>query len=226
MYVGSEQQVCRISAQTHKQISKLYFPKLKFGRISKKIIELLVIQNQTRKNICKHLGDFFGISEDYARHFIWQLKSKGFITEHQNSLELTSFGKFAFLICKYKLNFIQLCFLLETYYCQNRMLVNGCKAGFYVIPHFVDKVEDVFTCKYVIWNVSKLIKKRLLYRHHKSALSVVPTIFVELTKYYEIVVSFHDWFIETWRKKRELILNDPLVIRRQREYAILYQKIL
>lgn len=226
MHIEPEQQICRISAQTHKQISELYFPKLKFGKVSKKIINLLMIQNQSRKNICDILRDFFGITEDYARHFIWQLKSKGFIVEHQNNLELTSFGKFAFLICKYEINFIQLCFLLEAYRCQNRMLENGCKTGFYVIPHFMDKVEDVFTYKYVIWNVSKLIKKGLIYRHHKSALVVVPAILNDLTKYCEIVASFHDWFIETWRKKRELVLNDPLVIRRQHEYAALYQKIL
>ncbi|HXV51255.1 MAG TPA: hypothetical protein VD689_03935 [Nitrosopumilaceae archaeon] len=226
MHVGSERQSYRISVKTHKQISKLYFPKLKFGKISKRIIELLAMQNQTRKNIYDHMGSFFGITEDYTRHFIWQLKSKGFITEYQNNLELTSFGKFAFLICKYDINFIQLCFLLEAYYCQNRMLENGCKAGFYVTPHFMDKIEDVFTYKYVVWNVSKLIKKGLIYRHHKSALAVMPTIFNELTKYYETVTSFHDWFIETWRKKRELMLNDPFVIRRKREYAALYQKIL
>jgi hypothetical protein len=226
LHVEPEQQVCRISVQTHKQISKLYFPKLKFGKISKKIIELLVIQNQSRKSVCDNVVSFFGITEDYARHFIWQLKSKGFITEQQNNLELTSFGKFAFLICKYEINFIQLCFLLESYYCQNRMLGNGCKVGFYVIPHFVDKVEDVFTYKYVMWNVSKLIKKGLIYRHHKGALAVVPTIFNDLTKCHEIVISFHDWFIDTWRKKRELMRNDPFVIHRQREYATLYQKIL
>jgi hypothetical protein len=226
LHTKPEQQVYRISAHTQKQISELYFPKLKFGRISKKIIKLLIMQNQSRKNIYDLLRDFFGIPEGYARHFIWQLKSKGFISEHQNNLELTFFGKFAFLICKYEINFIQLCFLLETYHCQNRMLGNGCKTGFYVIPHFMDKVEDVFTYKYVVWNVSKLIKKGLIYRHHKGALSIEPAIFSDLTKYCEIVASFHDWFIATWRKKRELVINDPFVIHRQHEYAALYQKIL
>ncbi len=211
---------------THKQISELYFPKLKFGKISKKIIELLINQKQSRNDIYDHLVVVFGVGKDYARHFIWQLKSKGFITEYKNNLSLTFFGKFAFLICKYKLNFIQLCLLLEVYSCQNRMMKRGCKEGFYLVPCFVEKVEDVFTYKYVIWNVSKLIKKDLIYRHHKGALSVTPTICNELTKHNEIILSFHDWFIETWRRKRELILSDPLVIQRQHEYANLCRKIL
>jgi hypothetical protein len=226
MSTSEKNYVQRISIYTYKQISKFYYPKLKFGRISKKIIELLILQNQSRKEICVTMNSFFQINRDYVRHFIWHMKTKGLIVENQSKLELTQFGKFAFLMCKYKINFIQLCFLLETFYCQNRMLKNGCRVGFYGILYFVDKVDDVFTTQYVRWSVSHLVRKKLIYRHHKGAFSIVPKIFNDLMSYDEIINSFHMWFIETWRKKRKIVLLDPHVIQRQHEYAELCHKII
>jgi hypothetical protein len=106
------------------------------------------------------------------------------------------------------------------------MVNNGCKTGFYGVANFLDKVEDVFTYEYVAWNVSHLSKKELIYKHHKSTFSITPEIFVELTKYADVIKCFHNWFIETWRKKRTLILQDPLVIQRRHAYGDLYKKIL
>lgn len=213
-----------ISIHTRQQISKLYFPKFKVGKISKKIIELLIVQNQSRKSIYEIIELDFAVKKNYIRHFLWDLKLKRLIKEYQNNFELTTIGKFIFLMCKYGINFIQLCFLLETFYFQFKMVKSGCKAGFYGIVQFMDKVEHVFTSDYVIWSVSRLSKKGLIYRHHKSAFSVVPQIYSELTRNYDIVDSFHCWFIESWRKKREIILNDPLIIQRQHDYSDLLQK--
>jgi hypothetical protein len=221
MYLSQGKQ---FTASTYNEISKLYFPKLKVGKIAKKIIELLISKKRSRSEIYQLMNDFFKIDKDYSRHFLWYLKSKGFIIENQNIFELTNTGKFIFLMSTYKINFVQLCFLLESFCYQYRMMKGG-EMGFYGISQFVDKVEHVFTQEYVIWNVSHLSKKGLIYRHHKNAFSLMPRTFKELMHYHDIVESFHIWFIETWRKKRELILHDPLTLKRQHDYAELFQRI-
>jgi hypothetical protein len=215
----------QLTEQTNDQISKLYFSKLKIGKISKKLIELLIVKNESRKGIYAYMYASCKINKDYTRHFLWNLKNNGLISENQNELELTGIGKSIFLMCKYKINFIQLCFFLETFCCQNRMIKDGCRIGFYGILNFIEKVDPVFTSSYVAWNVSHLSKKGLIYRHHKRAFSIKPTIFNELMSYEETILFFHNWFIETWRKKREIILRDPLIIQRKHNYNHLFQKV-
>jgi|GEM_PF-2665258 len=152
-------------------------------------------------------------------------KKKKLISVTNNIYQLTEFGKFAYLMSKFKINFLELCFLIETYCCEKRMR-EICKDGFYVKYSFYDKVEDVIAYGTVSNTVSNLVKKGLIYRHHKASYSVIPEIFTELMNYQNIIDALHTWFIEVWKKKNELILQDPLIVQRQNEFSNIYKNIL
>jgi hypothetical protein len=214
----------KLTTETKEKISKLYLASLRLNNTSNKIIRLLFEKNKTRKEILElepNTDTYSPIS-----YSLYYLKSRGLVFKTKNNWGLTQFGKFGYLMCMYRINFIQLCFLLETFDCQQRMIKYGCSEGFYSILDFVDKVEDAFTTEYVRWSVSQLTRKKLLYRHHKHAFAVVPQIFEELvTKHLEIVQTFHSWFYGAWEKKRTLILHDQYVNQRQNDSVEFYLKL-
>lgn len=205
----------RITKETQKQLANLLL-KIK---LRQQIPDFLFL-NPTRKDISLKLG-----FTKKTRKLVWYLKSKELIVINNGKYQLTIFGKFAYLMYKFKVSFIELCFLLETYYCEKRMRQYCCD-GFYTKYSFYNRVEDIVPYGTLSNTIVSLSKKNLIYRHHKASYSVMPEIFKDITKYREIVDEFHDWFIDMCRRKNELILLDPLIIQRQKEYSDLYHKMI
>ncbi|HET8793432.1 MAG TPA: hypothetical protein VFM31_06545 [Nitrososphaeraceae archaeon] len=212
-----------ITKSTAKNILALYYGRIKFGRLSRTLIFLLGIRPMTRSYICEFMEQFFKVSRKYTQHFVSDLHNKQIIEKFQDQFRLTDYGKIFFLMCDYEISFIQMSLLLESFQCESRMKKENCKTCFFLISNFIDKVDFAFTSEYVMWNVSQLLKKRLIYKHHKGAVSVMPEISMELLKCMNSVEFFHNWFIDVWRRKRILILSDPLVMSKQHDLC--YQHI-
>lgn len=205
----------RITKETQKQLANLLL-KIKL----RQPIPDFLFSNPTRKDISLNLG-----FTKKTRKMLWYMKSKKLIMIINNKYQLTSIGKFAYLMYKFRVSFIELCFLLETYCCEKRMRQN-CSDGFYLKYSFYNRIEDMVPYGTLSNAIVNLSKKNLIYRHHKASYSVMPDIFKNITQYQEIVDEFHDWFMSVCNKKNEIILLDPLIRQRQKEYSDLYHKII
>ena len=213
----NKQHSCSITKSTTKNILELYHRRIKFGKISRALIFLLGMRPMTKNYVCEFMEQFFKVNRKYTQHFVSDLHNKQVIEEFQGWFSLTDYGKIFFLMCDYEISFIQMSLLLESFQCENRMKKENCKTSFFLVSNFVDKVDFAFTSEYVMWNVSQLLKKRLIYKHHKGAVSVMPGVSMELLKCMNSVEFFHRWFIDAWRRKRTLILSDPLIINKQHD---------
>lgn len=204
----------RITKETQNQLKNLFL-RIKPRSV---ISELLLTNISNNKQ-------YIGFDEIKKTHnAIRYLKNNQLIMITHDRFELTDFGKFVYLMCRFKVNFLELCFLLETYCCEKRIKLS-CDDGFYLKYSFYEKMEDVISYGTLSNIITNLSKKGLIYRHHKASYSITPEIYVELTKYQEIIDNFHSWFIDTHVKKNEIILRDPLIIRRQSEYSDFYKRI-
>lgn len=204
--------MARITLKTKKYLKDLFL-RIKLRR---DIPEFLFC-NPTIQTIYLEFGERKG------KTLLKYCKTKKLITIANNKCELTDIGKFAYLMNRFDISFIELCFLLEAYTCEKRMKII-CADGFYVKYSFYEKIEDVISFGTLSNAITNLVRKNLIYRHHKASYSIVPKTFDELNKYQEIIERFHDWFIETWRKKNELILQDELITKRQSDFSSIYQK--
>lgn len=158
-----------------------------------------------------------------TKKMIRYLESKRLVKKTDGKYELTDFGKFAYLMNKFGVSFLELCFLLETYHYEERMR-QTCRDGFYLKYSFYDKVEDIISYGTLSNTITRLSKRGLVHRHHKASYSTTPETFTELARHREIITRFHDWFIDTWREKNRIITQDSLVSQRRKEYSDIYQK--
>jgi hypothetical protein len=205
--------MARITVKTKKQLKDLFL-RIKLRQDIPKIL----FYNPTIQTVYLEFGEVKG------KTLLKYCKTKKLINISDSKCELTDIGKFAYLMNQFDISFIELCFLLETYICEKRMKA-VCIDGFYVKYSFYEKVEDVISFGTLSNAITNLVRKNLIYRHHKASYSIIPKTFEELNKYQEIIERFHGWFIEIWRKKNEIILQDELVIKRQKDFSDIYQKI-
>ncbi len=205
--------MARITKKTKQRLRNLYLNIKLRHDISK-----FVSPNSTNKQ------SFELNLEKNSTGLIKYLISRKLLKVVNNAYQLTNLGKFVYLMSKYNINFLELCFLLETYCCEKRMR-ESCKYGFYVKYSFYEKMEDLISYGTLSNAITSLCKKGLIYKHHKASYSITPNVFIQLSEYQNIVDIFHQWFIDMWRKKNELILQDSLIRNRQREYFRLSEKI-
>lgn len=157
------------------------------------------------------------------RKMVKYMEAKKLIRKIDNRYVLTDFGRFAYLMSEFGLSFLEMCFFLETYHYE-KMMRRACDDGFYLKYSFFEKTEDIISYGTLSNTVTRLVKKGLIYRHHKASYSISPQVYEKIEQYQEIVDRFHSWFIDTWREKNKIILQDELVSERRREYTDIYQK--